>query len=287
MSDQAAKLRKKIEMLRAYRQAKTIAIVSGKGGVGKSNFALNFSIQLAQKQNKVLIVDLDVGMGNIDILLGLTAKYSIVNMFEEHMSIDEIIEKGPNNISYVAAGSGLSDIFTMDEEKFDYFLTQLDVLINNYDYIIFDMGAGITLGSLYYMLAADECVVITTPEPTSLTDAYAIIKHITNKSNEIDLYVLVNRAQSQKSGQQTVERLQQVVSQFLQKDIVPLGVLPEDRTVLKAVSCQTPFSIYDSNAHITISMNQIVEQYISNKIDLEKKVPYSFVNKLKHFFKER
>lgn len=287
MNDQADKLRKKIEMLRAYRQAKTIAVVSGKGGVGKSNFALNFGIALAQKHKKVLIFDLDIGMGNIDILLGLTANYSIVNMFDGRMSIHDIIEKGPNDISYVAAGSGLSEIFSMDVQKFDYFLNQLKELINSYDYIIFDMGAGISKDSLYYMLAADECFVITTPEPTALTDSYGIIKHMVSKKEDAPLYLLVNRAHNQKSGQLTLERLQQVVYQFLQKKVSALGVLPEDKTVLKAVSSQTPFVLYNPDALASIAIHQLVEQYVANKIDIEKKVPYSFVNKLKQFFKER
>ncbi|MRH42278.1 AAA family ATPase [Aquibacillus halophilus] len=287
MSDQAARLRQKIEMLRGHRQAKTIAIVSGKGGVGKSNFAINFSLGLTRHHKKVLIFDLDIGMGNIDILLGLTPKHSIVNMFDEHLSIKDIVESGPNSLSYIAAGSGLSDIFTMDEEKFEYFLNQLEELINSYDYIIFDMGAGISQGTLFYMLAADECIVITTPEPTSLTDAYAMIKHISNKSAELPLSLLVNRAYDRKSGQNTLERLQQVVLKFLEKEISLLGVLPEDKTVFKAVSSQTPFVLYDSNALVSLAMNQIVDQYVNNKIDVGKKVPFSFIRKLKQFIKER
>ncbi|WP_226034929.1 MinD/ParA family protein [Aquibacillus saliphilus] len=287
MNDQAAKLRKKVEMLRAYRQAKTIAIVSGKGGVGKSNFALNFSLSLTKKRKKVLIFDMDIGMGNIDILLGLTPKYSIVDMFEEHLSIDDVIESGPNSLSYIAAGSGLADIFTMDEEKFDYFLNELEGLVNSYDYIIFDMGAGVSEATFYYMLAVDECIVITTPEPTSLTDAYAMIKHVSYKSAELPISLLVNRAQSQKSGQKTMERLQQVVLKFLEKEISPLGVLPDDKTVIRAVSSQTPFLTYDPNALVSVAINQIVDQYVNDRIDIEKKVPISFIKKLKNFIKER
>ncbi|MDC3416376.1 MinD/ParA family protein [Aquibacillus salsiterrae] len=285
MNDQADKLRKKIEMLKAYRQAKTIAVVSGKGGVGKSNVALNFSLALAKKHKKVLIFDLDIGMGNIDILLGLTPKYSIVTMFDLQLSIHDIVEKGPNDISYVAAGSGLSEIFHMNELKFDFFIHQLNELINTYDYIIFDMGAGISRDSLYYMLAADECFVITTPEPTSLTDAYGIIKHMVNKKENAPLYLLVNRAPSSKSGQDTLERLQKVVYQFLQKNILVLGVIPEDKTVSQAVSRQIPFVLYKPNSLASIAMQQLVDQYVSDTIDVGKKVPHSFANKLKQFFK--
>ncbi|WP_138414801.1 MinD/ParA family protein [Aquibacillus sediminis] len=287
MNDQAAKLRKRIEQLKAYRQAKTIAVISGKGGVGKSNFALNFSLTLSKNQHKVLLFDLDIGMGNVDILLGLTPKYSIVDMFDKQLSIDDVVEIAPNNLSYIAAGSGLNEIFSIDEAKFEYFLKQLNDLIHSYDYIVFDMGAGVTQQSIYFMLAADECIIVTTPEPTSLTDAYAMIKHVTHKNNQLPLFLLVNRAINQKNGQQTMQRLQQVVNKFLARDLAPLGILPDDHTVMKAVTSQTPFTLYDPHAHITRAMNQIVDQYITNTINVNKKVPFTFINKLKQFIKER
>ncbi|MCT2534541.1 MinD/ParA family protein [Aquibacillus koreensis] len=287
MSDQAAKLRRKLELLRNKRHAKTIAVISGKGGVGKSNFALNFSLGLLKKGKKVLIFDLDIGMGNIDILLGLSAKQSIANMFTHNLSIHDIIEVGPNSLSYIAAGSGLSDIFTMDQQKFTYFLDQLEDLMTSYDYIIFDMGAGITHGSLYYMLAADECIVITTPEPTSMTDAYAIIKHITNHNFNLPLLVLVNRIPNFKTGQEALERLQKVVQRFLHRDIIPLGLLPEDKTVVKAVTSQTPFMIYNPAADVSLALSQIVDQYVSDSINISETVPFSFVKRLKQLITER
>lgn len=287
MNDQAANLRRKIELLKATKQAKTIAVVSGKGGVGKSNFALNFSISLAKKNKKVLVFDLDIGMGNIDILMGLSPKQSIVNMFTHNLSIHDIIELGPYSLSYVAAGSGLQDIFTVDESKFNYFLAQLEELTSNYDYIVFDMGAGVAEGSIYFTLSADECIVVTTPEPTALTDAYAMIKHITGKQFELPIYLLVNRAHDQKMGQDTLDRLKKVVNQFLKKEIKSLGILPEDKTVFMAVSRQTPYVIYDPKALVSKTITQLAEQYLSGKIDINKKVPYSFINKLKHLIKER
>ncbi|MDL4840081.1 MinD/ParA family protein [Aquibacillus rhizosphaerae] len=287
MSDQAANLRRKIEQLKGNKQAKTIAIISGKGGVGKSNFALNFSIGLSDQEKKVLIFDLDIGMGNIDILSGLSPRQSIVNMFAHNLSIHDIIETGPNAVSYIAAGSGLSEIFTMDEQKFNFFLNQLDELMTSYDYIIFDMGAGVSNGSIYFMLAADECIVVTTTEPTSLTDAYAIIKHVTSQNYQLPMFLVVNRAHSSKSGQETINRLQQVVRRFLERELMPIGIIPEDKTVFKAVSSQTPFMLYDPDARVSLVMKQIVKQYVSEKINIEKKTPFSFIKRLKQIITER
>jgi len=285
--DQAQKLREKLNQLRNTSEAKTIAVISGKGGVGKSNFALNFALSLAKNNKKVLLFDLDIGMGNIDILLGLTPERSIVDMFEEDIPIDDIIEQGPHSLSYIAAGSGLSDIFHFSEEKLDYFYQQLQNLVQSYDYILFDMGAGVTNDSLHFILAANECFVVTTPEPTALTDGYAMIKHITQKQFDLPLYLVVNKAFSQKAGEKTMKRMQDVVSQFLNKSIEPLGILPDDRVVTKAVTSQVPFLSYDEKAKISQALTHLTNQYLEQNIDIHKKVPFRFVSKLKQFMLER
>ncbi|WP_117169691.1 MinD/ParA family protein [Paraliobacillus sediminis] len=287
MRDQAANLRKKIDRLNTTRQAKTIAVVSGKGGVGKSNFSLNFALNLSKKGKKVLLFDLDIGMGNIDILLGVQAKRSIVQMYENQLSIHDIIETGPHDLSYITAGSGLTDLFKMDENKFNYFLEQLDELITDFDYIIFDMGAGASVDSMFYVLAADECIVVTTPEPTAMMDAYAMMKHICHRNYHVPLYLLVNRAENNKDGRSIIKRLQRVMQSFLKKEITPLGILPNDKSVSKAVISQIPFTLYDPKSKVTLAMEQIVTQYIGNVINIEKKVPSTFISKLKQFVKER
>ncbi|HHU20774.1 MAG TPA: MinD/ParA family protein [Bacilli bacterium] len=286
-NDQAASLRQKMKEKNGKKQAKTIAVVSGKGGVGKSNFTINFALKLIEKKKSVLIIDLDIGMGNVDILLGLQARYSIVQMYENDLSIHDIIEVGPNAISYISAGSGLSTVFNMDEEKLNYFLDQYHQISTEYDYIFFDMGAGATNESLAYILAADECILVTTPEPTSMMDGYAMIKHIHNKNDQLPFYLLINRADSVKEGKQVIKRLQKVTNYFLGKQITPLGVLPDDKKVSKAVISQVPFTLYDPLAQVSRAIDQIVTQYLTDSIDLDKKAPSSFITKLKKFIKER
>lgn len=285
--DQAQKLREKLNQLRNTSEAKTIAVISGKGGVGKSNFALNFALSLTKKKKKVLLFDLDIGMGNIDILLGLTPKRSIVDLFEDDLTLDDIIEKGPESLSYIAAGSGLSEIFQFSEDKLDYFYQQLQELVQSYDYILFDMGAGVTNDSLHFILAANECFVVTTPEPTALTDGYAMIKHITQKHSELPMYLIVNKAFSHRAGENTMERMQNVVSQFLNKSIEPLGILPDDRVVTKAVTKQVPFISYDEKAKISQALTSMTNQYLEQNINIHEKVPFTFVSKLKQFMLER
>lgn len=287
MRDQAESLRRRLEMARNPKQAKTISIVSGKGGVGKSNIAVNFSLELLRQQKKVLLFDLDIGMGNIDILLGLHASHTIVDMFDKGLSIHDITEKGPNDLAYIAGGSGLTDFFTMDPAKADYFLKQYEELIRMYDYIIFDMGAGATSDSILFILASDECFVVTTPEPTSITDAYGMIKHIVNNQGNMSIYVVMNRSHTPKNGSKALENFKQVVAQFLHTEIKLLGILPDDKTVSTAVVKQTPYVLLKEKASISIAMKQLVRNYLTGSIAVNKVEAFLFMRKLKHYMTVR
>lgn len=285
MKDQAEKLRAKIELLQSRAKTKTIAVVSGKGGVGKSNFSLNFALGLSNAGSSVLLFDMDIGMGNIDILMGVTPNYTIIDMFENELKLMDIIEKGPNNLCYIAAGTGLSKIFKLDYDKFEMFITQLEEVIEEFEYIIFDMGAGITEESMQFILSVNELFVIATPEPTSITDAYAVMKYIHLKESNMPFYLIVNRAYSEKQAISTSNRLSNAVKQFLDKDVVALGDLPDDRVVLTAVSHQMPFLLYAPNSDVSRSMLKIVERYTNHNFDEMKATSsYSFISKLRRYF---
>ncbi|MGP4107002.1 MinD/ParA family protein [Virgibacillus sp. L01] len=285
--DQAASLRRQLEISKDPRQARTIAIVSGKGGVGKSNVALNFSLELLNQDKKVLLLDLDVGMGNIDILLGLHSEKTIVDMFTDHLPVHDIIETGPRGLAYIAAGSGLSGLFMMDEEKRDYFYKQYNELVKLYDYIIFDMGAGATNDSLSLILASDECIVITTPEPTSITDAYGMIKHILNRQGNMPISVIMNRSASAKSGNKALDRFQRVVAQFLNVEVKKIGILPNDKIVSTAVIRQIPYVLLDDKAAVSKAIKVIVRNYTLNSTEYQQRKSTSFVKRLKQFMMER
>ncbi|HHY74643.1 MAG TPA: MinD/ParA family protein [Bacillus bacterium] len=285
MRDQAEKLRAKIEKLQSGAKTKTIAVVSGKGGVGKSNFSLNFALGLGKTGASVLLFDMDIGMGNIDILMGVTSRHTIVDMFENDLELKDIIEKGAENLSYVAAGTGLSTIFKLETSKFENFASQLEELVEDYQYIIFDMGAGITDDSMQFILAANEIIVIVTPEPTSITDAYAAMKYIHLKESEMPFYLIINRAFSEKQALSTSNRLGSAVKRFLEKDIVSLGDLPDDRIVSKAVSHQTPFLLYAPDSNVSRSMLTIVNRYTKSDFNQKKSASsYSFISKLRQYF---
>jgi flagellar biosynthesis protein FlhG len=279
--DQAESLRRKIETTKHELHAKTISFVSGKGGVGKSSIAVNFSIELSSQGKKVLLVDLDIGMGNVEILLGLQANKTIVNMLEDQIPIYDIMEIGPNNLHYIAGGSGLTNLFSIDQLKMDYFLAQYEKVVQMFDYIIFDMGAGATQSSIDFVLASDECIVVTTPEPTSITDAYSMIKYITGFNKEMPIYVVLNRSDNIKKGLMTVNRFQKLISQFLGIEMKFLGILPEDKAVSSAVIRQAPFVIDNSKSAISKSIKQLTDNYQNRLGGNTVKESSTFVERLK------
>jgi len=285
-NDQASSLRRRLEAAQHPKEGKTLSIISGKGGVGKSNIALSFSLELINQQKKVLLIDLDVGMGNIDVLLGLHTKKTIFDMFEESLSIHDIIETGPQDLAYIAAGSGLRDFFSLDKEKKHFFLEQYKELIALYDYIIFDFGAGISEESMFFMLSSDECIVVTTPETTSIMDAYSIIKHLVNQRGELLVRVIMNRVEFQKQGLDTFVRLRQVIQQFLHIDIELMGMLPEDKSVKEAVQKQIPYLLWGKKSRISKATRAFTFNYLTNKQKVNNVKPLSFVQKLKSWIAE-
>lgn len=283
MNDQAAKLRNIVSG--NDRTAKTISIVSGKGGVGKSNTAVNFALELMKRDKKVLIFDLDIGMGNIDILIGNDSKYSIANLFTDFLPIRDMIELGPHNLSYVAGGSSLNELIQLDDKNLQYFFDQFEDIASEFDYILFDLGAGASDASMSFILSSDESIIITTPEPTAITDAYSMIKHIVHYKESLPISLILNRCRTTREGKVSIDKFTEVVQRFLIKDIKTLGMLPEDRFVSTAVIKQTPYTILNENAAVSIAMSEIVENYLKEEGSrtINEIKTSTFIQRLKRF----
>lgn len=287
MKDQAEALRKRLYDMENPESPKTLAVVSGKGGVGKSNFSLNLGLSLSKKGHKVLLFDMDIGMGNIDILLGNSAKSTIVDFFDEKETLKEIVMEGPNQLHYIAGGTGLNRLFKLSDELLQRFIRELSSLLDDYDYVIFDMGAGASEETLNFILAVDEIVVVTTPEPTSITDAYAMIKHIHMQNKEIPFLILVNRVSDEKDGIDTFNRIQTVARRFLDCEVKPLGMIPDDKAVQQAVTKQIPFILNEQSvaSKALLDITNRFETQTFKEIHSQSKI--SFVSKLKRFLFER
>lgn len=288
MNDQAEKLRNRLKINTPAKEAKTLAVVSGKGGVGKSNFSLNFSISLAKKGCKVLLFDLDIGMGNIEILMGKNSSLSIADFLSGNSSMEEVILQGPNGVEYISGGTGLSQLVRMDRDSVEYFISSLSEVLRKYDYLIFDMGAGLNEETLSILLSVNEIFVITTTEPTSLMDAYATMKYIHLADSELPFYLVVNRAGSVKEGNDTMARLENVLVKFLGRTPTKLGMLPDDKTVQEAVKRQIPFTLFNEKSQASKGMAAILEKYINKEsYNAEKRDNRSFTARLKQLLFER
>ncbi|KNH22668.1 MinD/ParA family protein [Priestia megaterium] len=289
MNDQAAVLREKVlkKHQNSLRNCKTLAVLSGKGGVGKSNLSLNLSLALTKQKQRVLLFDMDIGMGNIDILIGQTASYTMVDLLEKKLSIQQIIKKGPQNLAYVAGGTGISSVFEWSPSDLAHLIQELNSLTNQYDYMIFDMGAGMSESVLKFLKAVDEMIVVTTPEPTSITDAYAAIKLAASYSVSAPVRLIINKTLSDKEGNETYERFNRAVQQFLNISISLLGIVPNDQAVQKAVNRQMPFLLQNPASKASISLIEMVSILIPQDNRVTAKNEGMFIRRLKRFFLER
>jgi len=289
MNDQAAVLREKVlkKHQNSLRNCKTIAVLSGKGGVGKSNLSLNLSLALTKQRQRVLLFDMDIGMGNIDILIGQTASYTMVDLLEKKLSIQQIIKKGPQDLAYVAGGTGISSVFEWSPSDLAHLIQELNSLTNQYDYMIFDMGAGMSESVLKFLKAVDEMIVVTTPEPTSITDAYAAIKLAASYSVSAPVRLIINKTLSDKEGNETYERFNRAVQQFLNISISLLGIVPNDQAVQKAVNRQMPFLLQNPASKASISLIEMVSILIPQDNRITAKNEGMFIRRLKRFFLER
>ncbi|MGB3569760.1 MAG: MinD/ParA family protein [Priestia megaterium] len=289
MNDQAAVLREKVlkKHQNSLRNCKTLAVLSGKGGVGKSNLSLNLSLALTKQKQRVLLFDMDIGMGNIDILIGQTASYTMVDLLEKKLSIQQIVKKGPQNLAYVAGGTGISSVFEWSPSDLAHLIQELNSLTNQYDYMIFDMGAGMSESVLKFLKAVDEMIVVTTPEPTSITDAYAAIKLAASYSVSAPVRLIINKTLSDKEGNETYERFNRAVQQFLNISISLLGIVPNDQAVQKAVNRQMPFLLQNPASKASISLIEMVSILIPQDNRVTAKNEGMFIRRLKRFFLER
>lgn len=262
MLDQAENLRRLANKDNSKKKAKIITITSGKGGVGKSNFVVNMGITLHKKGKKVLIFDADIGMGNDDVLIGVLPRYNVFDLLEGK-DINEVVVEGPYGINLLPGGSGINYIENLEEKERLAFIEKLTSL-DEYDYIFIDTGAGINKNVLAFIACSEETIVITTPEPTSLTDAYSLIKatdhfKLTNTAN-----VIVNRAFSIKDGEETYNKLKRAVDKFLTIKINYLGSISEDRKLVEGVRAQVPFTILHPKCDASRSIERISNKLIGD-----------------------
>ena len=247
INDQAARLRDlsklKVQTQKQLRPVRRIAVTSGKGGVGKSNISLNLGICFQKLGQRALLVDADTNLANIDILLGINPKYTLADAILGDRFLTEILVEGPEGLKVLPAGSGIVELVGLDAVVQDRIERGMSDLESGQDLIILDTGAGISEGVVEFAAGADEVIVITTPEPTAITDAYAAIKVISARNPAVKFYLLVNFAKNQEEAEEVARKIKLVVENYLAFHLENLGYIPVDAHIPRAVAQQIPFTL--------------------------------------------
>lgn len=269
--DQAEKLRNiiKLQNQANIRQARVITVTSGKGGVGKSSTAINLAMQFRKQGKSVIIFDADFGLANIEVMFGAIPKYNLADMTFRGKDFKDIIVKGPEDIGFISGGSGINGLSNMNRDQVGYLVYKLKELETLTDIIIIDTGAGISDSVLEFVAASQEVILVTTPEPTSITDAYALLKALNNRSgfekeNTI-IKVLANRVSNYDEGRNLFNKLGLVVEKFLKMDLKFLGIIPNDNNMSKAVISQKPVSMLYPNSESAKAYEEVANALMENR----------------------
>lgn len=260
--DQAEQLR----ILKAGSQqpkalARVITVTSGKGGVGKSNTSINLAIQFKKMGKKVIILDADFGLANIEIMFGAVPKYSLCDLIYQGKSITDIITWGPMEVGFISGGSGIAGMFNLSLDYLNYIIQNLAQLDSIADIIIVDTGAGIADAVLEFLVASGEILLVTTPEPTSITDSYSLLKalyhHPRFDQNATKVKLVANRVTKETEGQVLFNKLNAVVERYLKVPMTYLGYVPEDSQLSRSVMAQVPVSLQNPGARSTAAYERI------------------------------
>lgn len=252
--DQAEQLRNVIKMRNQnnIQTARVITITSGKGGVGKSNTAVNLAIWLRKAGKRVIIFDADFGLANIEVMFGAIPKYNLSDLIYNGMTMKEIITPGPMDIGFISGGSGVIALNNLYHDQILYLIKALNELNDLADFIIIDTGAGISDQVLEFVMASPEVLLVTTPEPSSLTDSYSLMKALYRNPNFVTkgttIGVVANKVTSREEGQAVYDKLESVVEQFLHGHLDYVGMIPQDMSLEKSVRQQKIVSLNDPNA---------------------------------------
>lgn len=272
MMDQAEQLRNVIKMNPMQRpRARVITVTSGKGGVGKSNTAINLACQFKKLGQRVIILDADFGLANIEIMFGTVPKHNLCDLIYQGKSITDIITWGPMEIGFISGGSGITGLANLSRDYLNYIIQNLAKLDAIADIIIVDTGAGISDAVLDFLVASGEILVVATPEPTSITDSYSLLKALNSHSRysreDSKIKVIANKVTSADEGEVMYSKLNSVVSRYLKLPISYLGAITQDVQLEKAVMQQMPVSMQSPNAKSARAFEKMAYSLMDKEYD--------------------
>jgi len=260
MTDQAQNLR---ELMKNRQKIRVLSVASGKGGVGKTCVAVNLAITLSRFGIRVLVVDADFGLANVDIMLGASSKYDVSYFLRGEKTLHEIIQIGHEGVRFISGGSGVYDLLNIHEQQLAELLEKIAKHDAPIDFIIIDTGAGINEKIIRMILASSETVVVTTSEPTSILDAYALVKTIVKQDSSHPIHVLINKCESKKEAQRIQEGFIKVVGRHMGKTINPLGLIMNSQEVPQSIKRQVPITVTNPGGTTAKEIEQIVRAILN------------------------
>ncbi len=251
------------------KKSRIITVTSGKGGVGKTSVSINLAIQFRLQGKSVIIFDADFGLANIEVMIGAIPKYNLSDLIYRGKDLNDIIMKGPMDIGFVSGGSGISGFGDLTKEQLTYLVYKIKELESMADIIIIDTGAGISSAVMDFVVVSNEVILVTTPEPTSITDSYSLLKAL-NKRDDFDksqnhIKIVANRVRSYEEGANLYNKLNVVVNKFLNFNIEFLGIIENDENMSKAVIQQKPISMAYPNSKGAKSFKKISDTLLEKK----------------------
>ncbi len=273
--DQAEQLRNviKSKQARSVSKARVITITSGKGGVGKSNIAVNLAVQLRRLGKKVIIFDADMGLANVEVMFGAIPKYNLSDMIYHGKKMRDIITEGPMEIGFISGGNGITGMNNLTKHQLTRLVNNLIELDELTDFILIDTGAGIANNVMEFVSASPEVLLVLTPEPSSLTDSYSLIKALYGNPGFIrhstKIEVVVNRTVSPEDGQIVYDKLSSVISKFLQGEVQFFGTIPQDILLEKSVRAQKIVSLSAPNARSARAFESLAQSLIDGEPMME------------------
>ncbi len=271
--DQAERLRIIKANQASKPMARVITVTSGKGGVGKSNTAINLAIQFRKMGKRVIILDADFGMANIEIMFGTVPKHNLCDLIYQGKNIKEIITWGPMEVGFISGGSGIAGMSNLSRDYLNTIIQNLTELDEMADVIIVDTGAGIADAVMEFLVASGEILLVTTPEPTSITDSYSLLKilykHPRFKEDETKVKMIANRVEKEAEGEVLYNKLNAVVTRYLKIPMTYLGSVPQDMQLSRAVMQQTPVSLQNPGAKSSAAYEKIANK-LMDKVETER-----------------
>ncbi len=263
---------------------KSIAIANGKGGVGKTSISASLSISLAEHGHKVLLVDADLGLANLDLILGLKPHNTLKHVLRDGVAMGEVILEGPEGVDVITGGSGVKELACLEKAQLEELLASIRAAGSKYDFIVFDTASGVGDNVMVFLTRADRVLIVATPDPTSIIDAYATAKILFGEKPGADVSLIVNMADDDMHGKTVFNRFKAIIGQFVNHDVALAGVIEFDESVRRATRAREPFILKFPKARASKQIDAVVEWLIDKPEERVDNEAVSILQRMRQVF---